>query len=156
MVVWKFMSLQHLRPYQNWNRLVAVQCCPIGKSGCCHMTWYPTQSHYPDPRPTSSCPILIMASTRLGNDKYEFQFDSTGNRTPDLPHARSAIYRFGHRARYYSKSKARTVIGPNYGKKSSATPQIKDLLLIIFTYWCLYTRIYIYIYIHTYTNIYTK
>ena len=36
------------------------------------MTWYPTQSHYPDTRPASPCPILIMPSTWLGSDKYQF------------------------------------------------------------------------------------
>ena len=34
------------------------------------MTCYPSQSHYPDSEPVSSCPILIMPSARLGNDKY--------------------------------------------------------------------------------------
>ena len=36
------------------------------------MTWYPTRSHYPDTEPTSPCPILIMPSTWLGSDKYQF------------------------------------------------------------------------------------
>ena len=38
------------------------------------LTWYPTQSHYPDTKPTSSCTILLvlMPSTWLGSDKYKF------------------------------------------------------------------------------------
>ena len=41
------------------------------------ITYYPTQSHYPD---TGPCPTLIMPSARLGTDKYQFEnhwFDST-------------------------------------------------------------------------------
>ena len=47
------------------------------------MTCYPTQSHYNDTEPTSPCPILIMPSTRLGSNKYQFQsysFDSSSVR----------------------------------------------------------------------------
>ena len=56
------------------------------------MTWYPTQSQYPDTDPTSSCPILIMPSSWLGSDKYQFYklliwcdqgFDSTISCTQD-------------------------------------------------------------------------
>ena len=36
------------------------------------MTYYPTQSHYPDTERTSPCPILIMLSARLVSDKYQF------------------------------------------------------------------------------------
>ena len=35
-------------------------------------TWFPTQSHYPDTEPTIPCLILIMPSTWLGSDKYQF------------------------------------------------------------------------------------
>ena len=55
------------------------------------MTWYLTQAHYPDAKLTSSFPILLMASGRLGSDKYKFKshwFDWTGNRIPDTPHTR--------------------------------------------------------------------
>ena len=31
--------------------------------------WYPTQSHYPDTELTSSCPIILMPSARLGSNK---------------------------------------------------------------------------------------
>ena len=40
----------------------------------------PTQSHYADAERASLFPIQIMASARLGSDKYQFQsdwFDST-------------------------------------------------------------------------------
>ena len=33
---------------------------------------WPIQSHYPITESTSPCPILIMPSTRLGSDKYQF------------------------------------------------------------------------------------
>ena len=36
------------------------------------MTSYPTQSYYPDIERTSLCPTLIMPSTWLGNDKFQF------------------------------------------------------------------------------------
>ena len=37
------------------------------------MTCYPTLlTHYPDTEPTSQCPILIMSSTRLGSNEYQF------------------------------------------------------------------------------------
>ena len=36
------------------------------------MTWYSPQSHYPDIEKTSACLILIISSTWLGSDKYQF------------------------------------------------------------------------------------
>ena len=36
------------------------------------MTCYPPQSHYPETDPISPCPTLIMSSSRLGNNKYQF------------------------------------------------------------------------------------
>ena len=36
------------------------------------LTCYPIQSHYPDTGPISLCRILIMPSTGLGSDKYQF------------------------------------------------------------------------------------
>ena len=36
------------------------------------ITCYPTQLHYPNTEWTSPCPILIMPSTRVGSDKYQF------------------------------------------------------------------------------------
>ena len=40
------------------------------------MTQYPTQSHYPVTELTSPCAILLMSSTRLGSDKYQFDKSS--------------------------------------------------------------------------------
>ena len=42
---------------------------PLGNQATSTMT---TQAHYPDTRPTSPCPIIIMPSTWLGSDKYQF------------------------------------------------------------------------------------
>ena len=39
------------------------------------ITWYPTQSNYPETHPNSPCPILVVPSTWLGSDTY--QFDKT-------------------------------------------------------------------------------
>ena len=44
----------------------------LGKQTTSSITWYPTQSHYPDTQPDSPCPTLIMPSTRLGTDKDQF------------------------------------------------------------------------------------
>ena len=67
---------------------------PLWDQASSTMTQCSTQSHYPDPEPTSPCPILIISSTWLGSDRYQFlshQFDSARNQTPNLPHARSAV-----------------------------------------------------------------
>ena len=53
---------------------------PLGNQATSTMTWYHTQSHYPDTKPTSPCPIQIMPSAWLGSGKYSFLtlwFDST-------------------------------------------------------------------------------
>ena len=44
---------------------------PLGNQAVSTMTWYPTQSHYPDIAPTSPCPIPIMPSTWLVSDTYQ-------------------------------------------------------------------------------------
>ena len=84
---------------------------PLGDQAVSNTTWYSTQSHYPDTKSTYPCPILIMASDWLWSDQYQclsHWFNSIGNRTPDLPHAKPACYWFGHHARsqvitvYYS------------------------------------------------------
>ena len=51
-------------------RLYSV--APLGNQGTSTMTRFPTQSHYPDTDPTSHCPILIMQSTWVGSNKYNF------------------------------------------------------------------------------------
>ena len=76
------------------------------------MTCYANQLHYPDVEPSSHCPILIMPSTRLGSDKYQFEshwFDLTrvrklrGSDSKPRPsgslifqNVRWVLYSFGH------------------------------------------------------------
>ena len=75
---WGFISWQHLRSYQDGYWLVTVsthgapQCCPIGKSGHQHHNLISPQSHYPETELTSPCPIILMQSSRLGRNKYQF------------------------------------------------------------------------------------
>ena len=60
----------------------------LGKEVISTMTCYLTKSHYPDTESTSPCPILIMLSTWLGRDKYQFIshcFDSTIGSNPRSP-----------------------------------------------------------------------
>ena len=65
--------------------------CSAASLGCqaaSTMTCYLMQSHYPDTEPTSPCPILIMPSTWLGSDKYQFVshwFDLTMGSNPWSP-----------------------------------------------------------------------
>ena len=105
---WSVISWQHRRPYQEGYCLVTVctngdySAIPPGDQTASTMTWYSTQSHYTDTEPTNLCASLIMPSAWLGSDKYQILshwFDSTGSRTPDLPHGRFALYRFGQCAR---------------------------------------------------------
>ena len=52
----------------------------------------PTRPHFPDPEPTSLCPILIMLRAWFGSDKYQFLshwFDSTWVSTHEVPIPRS-------------------------------------------------------------------
>ena len=53
----------------SWLLYSAAQ---LGNQAASTMTWFSTHSHYPDPEPTSPCPILIMPSTYLGSHKYQF------------------------------------------------------------------------------------
>ena len=80
--------------YQDRYRLVSVHTyCDfvvlphLETSLSAHMTWYPTQSHYPDTWPTNPFPILLMPSIWLGSDKCKFQshsFDSTQVRAREV------------------------------------------------------------------------
>ena len=76
----------------------------LGNQAVSTMTWYPTQSHYHNTDLTSPCPILIMPSTWLGSDKYQFDksliLTRLWIRTHDLLHAKPVLYRFGHRIRW--------------------------------------------------------
>ena len=59
----------------------------LGHQAGSTMTCYPMQFQYPDTEPTSPCPILIIPSTRLGFDKYQFYshgFDLTRFETDRL------------------------------------------------------------------------
>ena len=83
----------------------------LGNQVASTMTQFPTQSHYPDTEPTSPCPILIMSSTRLGSDKYQFKslvwLDQVSNPqasdsnpwsldSPISQNRRRALYSLGH------------------------------------------------------------
>ena len=75
-----FMSSQHLRSYQNSYQLGTAHTQGLFAFVTNTMTWYPTQSHYPDSEPTSRCLILIMPIAQQGNDQYQFWshwFDTT-------------------------------------------------------------------------------
>ena len=51
---------------------------------------WPDHLYYPDTELTSLCHTLLMLSARLGSEKVSISchwFDSTGNKTPDLPDA---------------------------------------------------------------------
>ena len=54
-------SVQSGRLYSPWRNQDA-----------CTLTWYPTQSPYPDTERTSPCFILVMLSAWLRSDKYHF------------------------------------------------------------------------------------
>ena len=77
-----------------YRLLTALYSAPsLGHQAVSTMTWYPTQSHYPDTEPTSPCSILIMPSTLLGNLKYKLfspwfvrpVFEPMRSESPDLP-----------------------------------------------------------------------
>ena len=53
--------------------MVLYNAVPLGNQITSTMTWCPTQSYYPGTEPTSTCPILMMLSTRLRSDKYQFE-----------------------------------------------------------------------------------
>ena len=74
-----FMSQQQLRSHKDGYWLVKVRthgdfysAVPLGDQATSTMTWYPTQSQYPDTESTSPCPIRIIPNTWLGSDKYQF------------------------------------------------------------------------------------
>ena len=73
---------------------------PFDTRGSIHHNRYPTQSHYPDTEPTTSCSILIMlsASYEATNINFVSQwFDTNRDWTPNLSYwRRPAIYLFGH------------------------------------------------------------
>ena len=62
---------------------------------------------------SESLPYLINAECQTWNqfdiNLIIYWFDSSGNRTPDLPHARSALSRLGHHDRFFKIN----LISPN-------------------------------------------
>ena len=110
------------------------------------MTWYPTQSYYPDTEPTSPCPILIMSSACLGSDKYKLlrhSFDSTG--TGNLWHARPVLYRFNQHAQF-CKSLVWLYLDLNPRVALLEASQCSHQLCL--SIWCTHT--------HTHTNTHTQ
>ena len=82
--------------------MVTLWCCPSEGPGYQHQVLISHSVRLSWPWKSNSFPILIMPSTLLGRDKYQFMrywFDWTDNRTPDLLHPRPTLYRFGHSAR---------------------------------------------------------
>ena len=112
------------------------------------MTWYPTQSHYPDNEPTSPRHSLIILSTWLGREKYKF-----------LRHSLDLAIHWGHRLRHIIqvfKSCYRS-----YSLASSSYVHLQAHLLLlcychsltpssIYAHTHIYVFILIYIYIHMY------
>ena len=45
---------------------------PVEDQAASTMTWYLTESRYPDTEQTSICPIQLMPSAQLGSDQYQF------------------------------------------------------------------------------------
>ena len=102
-----FTSRQLLRVYQNGLRLVTVHTY---SDFALLLHW---DTKLPAPWPdillslntelTSPCTILLKLSARAMARQISIfishWFNSTWNRTPDVPHARRALYRFYHRAR---------------------------------------------------------
>ena len=71
---WSFISLQHLKPYHDRYQFVTgghpwglTSAAPLADQATCTVTQFPTQSHYP-----RYCSVLVMLSTRVGSDKYQF------------------------------------------------------------------------------------
>ena len=48
-----------------------IELLPLRNKASSTTTLHPTQSHYPDTVPTSSCHILIKPCALLGSDKYK-------------------------------------------------------------------------------------
>ena len=88
---WSFTSWKHLRSYQDDYWLVIIHTHGVFVMLARQKTrppapWRdPTKSHYPDTKPTSSCPIPIMLSAWLGSGKYKYWFHSTSVQIPWSP-----------------------------------------------------------------------
>ena len=86
----------------------------MGNKAAMTSTWYPYQSGYHDTEPISPCPILLILSTWLGSDKYQFLshwFDFTRVRThkvqiPISPkNGRRMLHSFGHPVWFFNDKK---------------------------------------------------
>ena len=105
MICWSFTFWHHLRSYQAGYWLVTVDThgdfivLPYWKTRLSEpwrlysatlledqavstMLWYPTQSYFTDTEPASPCPILIMPSSWLGSDKYQFNKSTDSTTMP--------------------------------------------------------------------------
>ena len=68
-----FTPYQHLTSYQDVLTCDSAHSWRIYSAASLgHHDLHPTHSHYPVTDPISPCPILIMLSTRLGSNKYQF------------------------------------------------------------------------------------
>ena len=71
-----FTSQQHLRSHKDrchsahswWLYNTNL----LGNQATSTVTWYPTQSNFPDAEQTGPYPILIMQRAWLGSDNYQF------------------------------------------------------------------------------------
>ena len=67
LVVGEFNILATSKVTSGWVSTVL----PHWDHGACNLTYFPTQSYYPDINLTSSCPIIVMPSAWLSSDKYQ-------------------------------------------------------------------------------------
>ena len=143
---------------RTYGRLYST--APLGNLAAWIMTWYPTQSHYPDAELTSPCPILIMQNAKLGRDKCQFcksvvWFDSDLNsipskweaftlviRPPRLVHSRFCTYPCWRK--YYSNifqrvysSKTFQIMGFQFQWQVQRSWFGKELFIIPNYTWCI-------------------
>ena len=52
--------------------MLIYSAAPLEAHATGSMTWYRTQSHYPDTEQTIPRPILVITSARLGSEKHHF------------------------------------------------------------------------------------
>ena len=64
-------------------------------SGSGSMTRYPL-NHIIRTELTSSCPLILMLSARLGSDRYQFYTICITQPANELPHTRLMLYQFSH------------------------------------------------------------
>ena len=84
---------RHILIRDSAHSLRHYSAAELGDQATRTMTWYPSQSHYPDTEPTSSCPILIMPSAWLVRKRWSCIFQPLVWLFWEL---RSALYQFDH------------------------------------------------------------